>query len=212
MARSRPENAGDLPPPADWPPGGWRIYGSGRSDRRAKGPIPPRLAMKAADPEFRDVPAGKLEEARQLLVDSDGDIEVRRRVRDLVLDAVAAGGHDPYLVAHALFLTFDLGDLRATACYLSRLQGPAVKALHLRDAALVLYVGGCLLQHLGRREDALAQFKAAADADPTEPRFPAAIAEEAYLLRCPSRRWWDGPAEKTPKWGAQWGRGATSAA
>jgi hypothetical protein len=90
-------------------------------------------------------------------------------------------------VANALFLTCDLGDLRETARCLSRLRGPVVKALHPRDAALVLYVGGCLLQHLGRREEALLGFKGAMDADPTEPRFRAAIAELRAHRPTPSK-------------------------
>jgi hypothetical protein len=51
--------------------------------------------MKAAHPEFRDIGTSKLEQARQLLVESDGDIAVRRRARDLVLDAVGPGEQDP---------------------------------------------------------------------------------------------------------------------
>jgi hypothetical protein len=71
VGASRDENADNpLRLPADWPPSGWRIFGHRGSDRCAKGAVAPRPAMKAAHPEFRDIGTSKLEQARQLLVES----------------------------------------------------------------------------------------------------------------------------------------------
>lgn len=163
------------PPSKDWPPGRPSIYGVLEGERPLKGRLAERPAMQAADPGG-DLAVRKLEEARRLLLRSEGDVGARRRARDLVIDAVDAEERDPYLISHAAFLTFDLGDLKASARYLSRLQRSAAMALQPADVALVCYVLGHILLRHGDREEARDQFRTAIRTNPDEPAFVAALA------------------------------------
>ncbi len=164
-------------PPDGWPPEWWRAYvelhelwEAGRLDES-------RALLAHALPRFGHLPTAKLAQGRQLCLEAaPEDRDTRRRARDLVVEAVGPDEHDPDLVMTALLITFDLGDLRQAADYLGRL-GPRARELDQRDAAAAMYIGGCLLVHAGRADEAEEHFRDAVEANPEEPLYARALAE-----------------------------------
>ena len=166
----------------DWPPPGWGIYGSRSGERAIKRELAPRPASRASHPDFPGTSVDKLEQARQLLLGSEGKLEGRRRAHDLVLDAVGPDEQDPYLIIHAGFLMFDLGALKQATRYASRLSRTGL-AVHPADAALLAYVIGRILQHVGQNAEAGEQFLAAMRLDPNERLYEAALADLRQTAR-----------------------------
>lgn len=175
-ASSGPAREQPVEPPPGWPCEWWAIYGRLHDLWDAGQLAEGRRTLESALPAYGNLATAKLALAYQLLLESTGGLEERKRIRDLVLNAVSPEERDPHVLVSAAALLFDVGALHHAAVYLSAVA-PMARQLHPKDAAATLYMAACIQVHVGERQEAEAQLRAAVDASPDDPLYASALEE-----------------------------------
>ncbi len=167
----------------------WQIYGELYELWAASRLADSRALLDASLPDFGHQPTAKLAEARQLVLETGykPDAATRRRVLELIDDAVAEGQDHADALAVAIELVCQLGEWDRTWRYLAQLD-PLMHELDPDNFAIVAFTRGYVLARADRREEAEQQFRAAIEANPDEQRYRDALehlhrTSEQWLLR-----------------------------